>query len=143
MEIALFSAGASTSLKFAPQAVQAGCIVIDNSSAFRMDPAIPLVYRDFPDVFYPDFPQAAQAFAEPLRETAADPALIGYFLMNEPTWGFARETPAAGMLFNTPACFSRQALADFMQRKYQQDEALAAAWEVPATFSLLRKGAWD
>jgi hypothetical protein len=108
-----------------------------------LDSTIPLVYRDFPDVFHPDFPQAAQAFAEPLRESASDPALIGYFLMNEPTWGFARETPAAGMLFNTPACFSRQALADFMQRKYQQDEALATAWEVPATFSLLRKGAWD
>ena len=43
VEIALFSAGASTSLKFAPLAVQAGCVVIDNSSAFRMDPAIPLV----------------------------------------------------------------------------------------------------
>jgi aspartate-semialdehyde dehydrogenase len=42
-EIALFSAGASTSLKFAPQAVEAGCVVIDNSSAFRMDPQIPLV----------------------------------------------------------------------------------------------------
>jgi aspartate-semialdehyde dehydrogenase len=43
MEIALFSAGASTSLKFAPLAAQAGCVVIDNSSAFRMDPQIPLV----------------------------------------------------------------------------------------------------
>jgi hypothetical protein len=52
-----------------------------------LDSAIPLVYRDFPDVFHPAFPQAALAFAEPLRETASDPALIGYFLMNEPTWG--------------------------------------------------------
>jgi aspartate-semialdehyde dehydrogenase len=43
MEIALFSAGASTSLKFSPLAAQAGCVVIDNSSAFRMDPQIPLV----------------------------------------------------------------------------------------------------
>ncbi len=43
MEIALFSAGASTSLKFAPLAARAGCVVIDNSSAFRMDPKIPLV----------------------------------------------------------------------------------------------------
>ena len=43
MEIALFSAGASTSLKFAPQAAKAGCVVIDNSSAFRMEPDIPLV----------------------------------------------------------------------------------------------------
>jgi len=43
LEIALFSAGASTSQKFAPYAVQSGCVVIDNSSAFRMDPLIPLV----------------------------------------------------------------------------------------------------
>lgn len=108
-----------------------------------LDPAFPLVYRDFPDVFHPDFPQAARTFAEPLRETACDPALIGYFLMNEPTWGFARETPAAGMLFNTPKCFSRQALADFLQRKYGNDHALAAAWEMPAAFNTLRTGVWD
>jgi aspartate-semialdehyde dehydrogenase len=43
IEIALFSAGASTSLKFAPLAARAGSVVIDNSSAFRMDPEIPLV----------------------------------------------------------------------------------------------------
>jgi hypothetical protein len=108
-----------------------------------LDPAIPLVYRDFPDVFHPDFTQAARAFAEPLGESAADPALIGYFLMNEPTWGFARETPAAGMLFNTPMCHSRQALADFLQRKYKHDHALAAAWEMPAAFSDLSEGIWD
>src|SRR5580692_11802112 len=34
---ALFSAGGSISKEFAPKAVQAGCVVIDNSSAFRMD----------------------------------------------------------------------------------------------------------
>jgi aspartate-semialdehyde dehydrogenase len=43
VDIALFSAGASTSLRFAPRAAQTGCVVIDNSSAFRMDPVIPLV----------------------------------------------------------------------------------------------------
>jgi aspartate-semialdehyde dehydrogenase len=43
VEIALFSAGASTSLKFAPAAVKAGCVVVDNSSAYRMDPLVPLV----------------------------------------------------------------------------------------------------
>src|SRR5580700_818369 len=35
MDLALFSAGASISRQFAPKAVQAGCVVIDNSSAFR------------------------------------------------------------------------------------------------------------
>ncbi len=43
IDIALFSAGAARSLEFAPAAAAAGAIVVDNSSAFRMDPEIPLV----------------------------------------------------------------------------------------------------
>ncbi|SEF71151.1 aspartate semialdehyde dehydrogenase [Caloramator fervidus] len=43
IDIALFSAGASTSLKFAPIAASKGCIVIDNSSAWRMHEDVPLV----------------------------------------------------------------------------------------------------
>ncbi|MDD4889019.1 MAG: aspartate-semialdehyde dehydrogenase [Phycisphaerae bacterium] len=42
-EIALFSAGSGTSRKFAPIAAAAKCIVIDNSSCWRMDPDVPLV----------------------------------------------------------------------------------------------------
>jgi aspartate-semialdehyde dehydrogenase len=43
IDIALFSAGGSISKEFAPIAAAAGCVVIDNSSAFRMDDAVPLV----------------------------------------------------------------------------------------------------
>jgi len=43
IDIALFSCGAGRSHEFAPAAVKAGAVVIDNSSAFRMDPAVPLV----------------------------------------------------------------------------------------------------
>jgi aspartate-semialdehyde dehydrogenase len=43
IDIALFSAGGSTSEKFAPFAVKDGCVVVDNSSAWRMDPHVPLV----------------------------------------------------------------------------------------------------
>ncbi|MGB9625037.1 MAG: aspartate-semialdehyde dehydrogenase [Phycisphaerae bacterium] len=43
VDLALFSAGASVSRKFAPIAVKAGAVVVDNSSAFRMDPEVPLV----------------------------------------------------------------------------------------------------
>ncbi|CDF58492.1 aspartate-semialdehyde dehydrogenase [Thermobrachium celere] len=43
IDIALFSAGASTSLKFAPIAASKGCVVVDNSSAWRMDENVPLV----------------------------------------------------------------------------------------------------
>jgi len=43
LDFALFSAGAAISLEFAPLAVKAGAIVIDNSSAFRMEEGVPLV----------------------------------------------------------------------------------------------------
>ncbi len=43
IEFALFTAGAAISKEFAPAAVKAGAVVIDNSSAFRMEPEIPLV----------------------------------------------------------------------------------------------------
>lgn len=43
IEIALFAAGGGISEQFGPSAAKAGCIVVDNSSAFRMDPEVPLV----------------------------------------------------------------------------------------------------
>ncbi len=43
IEIGLFSAGGSVSQRFAPIAARSGCVVIDNTSAFRMEPDIPLV----------------------------------------------------------------------------------------------------
>ncbi len=43
IDIALFSAGGDRSTEFAPAAARAGCVVIDNSSAWRMDPDVPLV----------------------------------------------------------------------------------------------------
>ena len=43
LDIALFSAGGGPSREFAPAAANSGCVVIDNSSAWRMDPDVPLV----------------------------------------------------------------------------------------------------
>ena len=42
-DFAIFSAGGDTAKKYAPIAASKGCIVVDNSSAFRMDPSVPLV----------------------------------------------------------------------------------------------------
>lgn len=42
-DFAIFSAGGETAKKYAPIAASKGCIVVDNSSAFRMDPNVPLV----------------------------------------------------------------------------------------------------
>jgi aspartate-semialdehyde dehydrogenase len=46
VDIALFSAGGGTSREYAPQAVEAGALVVDNSSAWRMDPDVPLVVSE-------------------------------------------------------------------------------------------------
>lgn len=53
VDIALFSAGATASREWAPVAAEAGAIVIDNSSAFRMEPGIPLVVPEVnPDAIF-------------------------------------------------------------------------------------------
>ena len=46
VDIALFSAGGGTSKEYAPAAVEAGAVVVDNSSAWRMDPDVPLVVTE-------------------------------------------------------------------------------------------------
>lgn len=43
LDLAFFAAGGSVSKALAPEAVKRGCVVIDKSSAFRMDPAVPLI----------------------------------------------------------------------------------------------------
>ena len=57
VDIAFFSAGATISRRFAPIAVAAGAQVIDNSSAFRMDPDIPLVVPEANAASLQDAPQ--------------------------------------------------------------------------------------
>ena len=49
VDIALFSAGGSRSRQYAPSFAEAGATVIDNSSAFRMDPNVPLVVAQVND----------------------------------------------------------------------------------------------
>lgn len=62
IDIALFSAGGGTSLKFAPCAAKSGCVVVDNSSAWRMDPNVPLVV---PEVNPQDIPKHNGIIANP------------------------------------------------------------------------------
>lgn len=105
-------------------------------------PTTPRVYRDMPDVFDPAFARDAAVLARELAPTRDDPAFIGYFLMNEPTWGFARETPAAGMLFTSRTTASRRALADFLRKRHGDSRALAAAWGMPVTLDAVAEGEW-
>src|SRR5882757_2099006 len=67
IDIALFSAGGGISKDFAPIAAKAGCVVIDNSSAFRMDDAVPLVV---PEINAADVKQHKGIIANPNCTTA-------------------------------------------------------------------------
>ncbi|MCQ2397438.1 MAG: aspartate-semialdehyde dehydrogenase [Lentisphaeria bacterium] len=66
IDVALFSAGGSISKEFAPSAVKAGAVVVDNSSCFRMDPTVPLVV---PEVNPADIKQHNGIIANPTCTT--------------------------------------------------------------------------
>ena len=67
VDIALFSAGGSISKEFAPIAAKSGCVVIDNSSAFRMDESVPLV---IPEINAADIKLHSGIIANPNCTTA-------------------------------------------------------------------------
>jgi len=67
VDIVLFSAGAGTAKEFAPHAVSAGAVVIDNSSAFRMDEEVPLV---IPEINAKDVARHTGIIANPNCTTA-------------------------------------------------------------------------
>ena len=67
VDVALFSAGSGISVKYAPHAVQAGAVVVDNSSAFRMDPNVPLV---IPEINGKDIQKNRGIIANPNCTTA-------------------------------------------------------------------------
>ena len=98
------------------------------------------IFRDFPDVFDPGFEREAERFAQSLAATANDPAMVGYFLMNEPEWGFAQMLVAEGMMLNTPDCATRRVFGGHLRDKYVTDEALAAAWQMQVTLPEVAEG---
>jgi aspartate-semialdehyde dehydrogenase len=67
IDIALFSAGGGISREFAPIAAKAGCVVVDNSSAFRMDDTVPLV---IPEINAEDVKRHRGIIANPNCTTA-------------------------------------------------------------------------
>jgi hypothetical protein len=88
-----------------------------------------LLFRDFPDVFADEFREAARRYARQLEPVKNDPFLIGYFLSNEPLWGFGRFNLASEMLESNPGTATRRELAAWVRRKYDGDvDAWSRAW---------------
>ena len=89
VDIALFSAGSGISKQFAPIAVKAGAVVVDNSSAFRADPAVPLV---IPEI-------NARRIAEH-KGIIANPNCAGITTM-VPLWPVHRINPVRRLIVST------------------------------------------
>ncbi len=89
IDIALFSAGGSRSKQFAPAAVKAGAVVVDNSSAFRMDPEVPLV---IPEINPEKIKEHKGIIANPNCST-----IIGIV----PVWPLHKANPVKRMVVST------------------------------------------
>jgi hypothetical protein len=88
------------------------------------------LYRDFPDVFSPEYRKNAIEFAAQLEAYKEDPYLIGYFLRNEPQWAFGNNNLAFEMLAERELTWTRSVLALWLQEKYKNIDSLSLSWKL-------------
>jgi hypothetical protein len=90
------------------------------------------IFRDFPDVYSPEYERNAEAFARQMAPFRGDRNLIGYFLRNEPEWAFIKDLVIAEELLETSTeSRSREALIRFLAERYHGSvEALNDAWHI-------------
>lgn len=77
-----------------------------------------LLYRDFPDVFNPEYKTKSAEFAKQLNEYKDDPYMIGYFLDNEPNWAFGENNLAAEMLADPSPSYTKTELISWVERGF-------------------------
>lgn len=89
------------------------------------------IFRDFPDVFSNEFLENSRNYANQLKRFKGDPYLIGYFMRNEPIWGFAGRINLAREMFRSSFNFkSKGVLIEFLRGKYENNiQALNQAWD--------------
>ncbi len=113
IDIALFSAGAARSKEFAPAAVEAGTVVVDNSSAFRMDPDVPLV---IPEINPQKIEENKGIIANPNCST-----IIGIV----PVWPLHKANPVKRMVVSTYQASSGAGQSAMLELENQTREVLA------------------
>jgi len=113
VDYAIFSAGGDRSREFAPIAAKAGCVVIDNSSAFRMDPIVPLVV-----------PEINPAAARNHQGIIANPN-CSTIIMNVPVWPLHRQNPVRRIVVSTYQAASGAGAAAMEELRTQSADVLA------------------
>ena len=112
IDIALFSAGGARSKEFAPAAVKAGAVVVDNSSAFRMDPEVPLV---IPEINPEKIKEHKGIIANPNCST-----IIGIV----PVWPLHKANPVKRMVVSTYQAASGAGMQAMLELENQSREIL-------------------
>jgi len=112
VDVVLFSAGGSRSKEFGPAAVQAGAVVVDNSSAFRMDPEVPLVV---PEINADAIKTHKGIIANPNCST-----IIGIV----PVWPLHQANPVKRMIVSTYQAASGAGAAAMQELETQSREIL-------------------
>lgn len=89
------------------------------------------IFRDFPDVFSPEYAKEAKRCAQALKARSEDPLMIGYFLRNEPAWAFVDNLMLADeVLYNPERTVCKEKLIAFLQDRYQSIDRLNASWNI-------------
>ncbi len=113
IDIALFSAGGDKTKEFGPAAVKAGAVVIDNSSAYRMDPAVPLV---IPEINPETIAQNKGIIANPNCST-----IIGIV----PVWPLHKANTVKRMIVSTYQAASGAGYSAMLELEQQSRDILA------------------
>jgi aspartate-semialdehyde dehydrogenase len=121
-DLAFFSAGAAISREFAPLAAKAGAVVVDNSSAFRMDPDVPLVV---PEVNPEAVHRHNGIIANPNCST---------IIMNVAVWPLHRVNPVRRMVVSTYQSASGAGAAAMRELEQQSREVLEGKEPTMAVF---------
>ncbi len=123
VDIVLFSAGGARSKQFAPAAVEAGAVVVDNSSAFRMDPDVPLV---IPEINADAIAGHKGIIANPNCST---------IVANVPVWPLHKANPVKRMIVSTYQAASGAGQSAMLEMIQQAKEVLEGR---PVTCNTLR-----
>ncbi len=119
VDLALFSAGGSISKKFAPIAAAAGAVVVDNSSAFRMDPNVPLVV---PEINPQDIAQHKGIIANPNCST---------IIMLVPIWPIHKANRIQRVVVSTYQAVSGAGYQAMLELEQQTRDVLAGGKAQP------------
>lgn len=131
IDIAFFSAGGERSRKFVPIARDAGAIVIDNSSTFRMDPEVPLV---IPEINPEDVKKHRGIIANPNCTTAV--ALMAIYPLHR-AFGVRRVFAASYQAVSGSGARAIAELKEQVQASAENRPATAKVYPHPIAFNVL------